>query len=357
MDIKQEILMTPGALRETLEKGRPEYEAIVRQTRWGDGPIYVLGSGASLLAGLAGAYAFEGLLGWPVVTRSAAGFEAYSASVLKPRSVVLAISPSGESSEILEAARVAKSRGATLLAMTGGPSSALAQMADGVFLVRAGEEQGPAIRSAICQQAAVCYVGLLAAKVLKRHHPQLAILEEEFGKLPERVEWVLAQLKDAARSLARELKSLERLSVAGGGFYHPTALVWALQLRTLAGIHAEGFEATEFRHGPLEMLRRDSTVVFLSGSRCRVKKELHQLVGEVRKAGAKLLALTDSNDRELSDRAALAVLLPLESEMVGSLLALAFLAWTAYHAAHERGRTLEQPHSAPKTKREKPSGR
>lgn len=288
MNTKHEILDIPRALRETLEKGRPEYEALVRQTRWGGGPIYMVGCGSSWLAGLVGAYAFESLLGWPVIARSPAVFETYTLAALRPRSVVLILSPSGESEEALAAAQAARGRGAVLLALTDNSTSPLGTMVDGVFPLRTGEDRGWGMRNAVCQQAAISYIGLVAARVLKRHHPKLDALEDEFAKLPGQVEWVQTQLQDAVRSFASELKELQSLCVVGGGFYHPTALQWALLLRAMTRLQASGFECSEFPRGPLESLGRDAVVVFLSGSRCRLKKAVHQAAALVKKAGARV---------------------------------------------------------------------
>jgi len=348
MDLKQEILDIPRALSETLEKGRAEYDALVRQTRWGDGPIFVVGSGASVVVGLTGAYAFEGLLGWPVVVRDAVLFEAYSASVLRPRSVLMAISDSGESLETLAVARAARSHDATVLALTNEAQSRLAKMADGVFLVRAGEEPGAGARTAVCQQAALSYVALVAARALKRHQPQTDALEAEFEKLAECIERALNQFGDAVRSFASELKRQRNLYVVGGGFYYPAALHWAGLLEKLTGIEAWGREAREFADGPLEKLRPDRAIVFLSGSRCRVKRQIHRLAEGARKARASIFAVTDGNDRELADRAQLAVLLPTLSEMVGPIVSLALLDWVAYHVAHQaqRGPDPSCPKSA-----------
>jgi fructoselysine-6-P-deglycase FrlB-like protein len=332
MDLKQEILDIPRALRETLEKGRPEYDALVRQTRWGDGPIYIVGSGPPLIAGLTAAYAFESLLGWPAVVREAAVFQAYSAAVLRPRSVLLAISPAGEDRETLEVAEMARGRGATVLALTGNAQSALAQAADGVFLVRAGEESGAGAKVALCQQAAASCVGLTAARVLKRRSPQLEAMEADFEKLPADVEWVLAQLTDAARSFAAEMKGWRSLGAVGGGFYHPGALQWAWLVRKLSAIDARGFEVAEFLHGPRPSLEREAAIVVLSGSRCRAKKHIHHLVERLRKAKIRTLSVTDGNDPEVSRHSDLAVLLPVLSELAGATLALALLHWVAYHA-------------------------
>jgi glucosamine--fructose-6-phosphate aminotransferase (isomerizing) len=324
-----------------VEKGRPEYDALVRQTRWGDGPIFVVASGASLATGLTAAYAFESLLGWPVVVREAVGFLAYSTSVLHPRSVLLAISPGGEEPETLEVARLARGRGATVLALTHNARGALAKMATGTFLVRAGagEEASAGVKATVCAQAAASLVGLVAARALRRPSPQLDAMDADFAKLPAHAESAFRRLADAVRAFAAELQGWQRLAVVGAGFYHPAALQWASFVTKLSGVDARGFEVAELMAKPLPSWgSTPPAVVVLSGSRCRTKERLHQLVQRLRKVKIRTLAVTDSNEPEVSRRADLAVLLPVLTEMAGSTLALAWLDWAAYEASRGQGR-------------------
>jgi len=334
MELKQQIQDIPQALRDTLEKGRSEYEALVRRTRWGEGPIYICGCGASIPISLGGAYAFEWLLGWPVVARAVTVFENYSMSLLRPRSVLLIVSASGEAPEAVELARTARSRGAISLALTGNPGSPLAQVSDGIFWAWPGESENAA-PTVVCQHAALTYIALVAARTLKRPNPQWDPMEEEFEKLPRHVEWTLTQLSDAVRALASELNGLRELWMVGGGFYHAPAIRGARRLKEVAGLHAEGMEVSEFRAEPLERIKRGDGAVFLSGSRSKAKKEIRQAAAQARIKGATILSVTDSNDRELADRSELAVLIPSLTEMVGSTLTLALLEWLAVQAGHE----------------------
>jgi len=351
MDTKKDLLELPRALREALEKGGPEYDKLVRQTRWGDGPIYVLASGATQAAGLASAYAFEGLVGLPAVVRAAAEFQAYSLSILRPRSILLAIEHPGESPEILDAARAAKSRAATILALTGNHQSELAQMADGTFLVRDGSAQPGSLRADFCQHAMACYLGFAVARALKRPNEYLHGLEEEFSKLPDQIDWAFSQLSEAVSALAAELETASRLHVIGGGFYYPVALHWVETLRRLKRIDGRAFnglgtEFREFRHH-----EPDDIVMLLTGSRCRGRKTIHALAESAKRAGRRFLALTDKNDPETTRRAALAIMIPVLCEEVGSLVGLALLDWVACHggparaSGHERGRTEPRPHN------------
>ncbi len=324
-DLKQELLDLPRALAETFSQGRAEYEAVARRTRWDQGPVFVVGSGASHLAGLSAAPAFEALLGWPVLVRATAAFRGYGLSLLRPRSVLLAVTDTGEADETLELARAARSRGVVVLVLTAHAEGPLAQMADGAFRVRLGEAAGAGLKSLVVMQAALGYASLATARVLRRHHPLLDDLEQDFQKLPGHVEWVFGQLADAVRSLASELKDLRSLELVGAGSYHPTAVQGAYLMSRFGGIEAQGLEASELATASLGP-DRDATVVVLSGSRCRLRREVDRAAERLKSAGRKIISVTDANDRELADRSTLAILLPTLAEMTGSGLTLALLA-------------------------------
>lgn len=342
MSIRQEILNTPEALRATLEEGRPEFEALIRRTRWNERPIFLIGSGWSYVAALAGARAFESLLGTPAVVRSSLDFSAYSAGTLERRSVLLAASQSGESAATIEAVRGAKRRGAVVLAVTGSPESTLARLADGVFLVRAGEEPEPRVRTVLCQQAALLSIAVLAAGILRRPDPQVEALEREFHELPGQIEWALTQIRDGARMLASQVREAQGVRVAGAGFYRPTALAAARLLRTLAKIRAACFDPDGENNpqrldaGSHAAFAAHSSLLALSGSRCRMKETIRLLASAWRGAGAQVLAVTDAADRELSAQSSLAVILPAASEIAGSVLTLAVLGWTAYEISRSQ---------------------
>jgi fructoselysine-6-P-deglycase FrlB-like protein len=329
MDIRGEIRDAPRALSETLEKGRAEFDALARRTRWGDGPLYIIGSGSSYPAVLSGSCAFGLLLGWPAIASRAANFLAYSASLIRPRSVVLAVSLAGEADKTLEAGLQARSRGATLLALTASATSPLAESADGVFLVRPGDQGRTGLQVELCLFAATGFLAVVAAHALKRHHHKLDELEREFEKLPAHADWVLTRLPDAARSLASHLRDAVSLELIGGGLYYPAALQAAQTLDKLTPSHARAQEAVEFGEAFESGGGENRPLLFLSGSRCRLKKEIHPSASRWIGTRANLFAVTDVNDRELANSASLAVLLPELDEMTGSVMALLFVQYLA----------------------------
>ncbi len=336
MDPKHELLDLSRAFQEMLEKCPRDYEALVRTTRWGEGPIFALGEASSYYLALSAGHALESLLAWPVVVRTASEFVAYGLPLLRPRSIVLAFPENTGSEELLEAARSAHSGGAVVLSVMPDPTTALARASDGVFRLGAGAVTG--IKTLLLGQVGVHLIALVAAGVLKRHAPQLDALEREFKNLPHHVDWLLAQLGDAVRSFASELRAARQVRFAGAGCYHPVALQAAYLVKKVGSLAAQGFDSTELVDALPPALGREDALTILSGSRCRMKKKNHQLAADFEAGGAKLIAVTDANDRELADRSALAILLPVLTEMVGAILSLVLVASVAAEIAREDGR-------------------
>ena len=332
MDTRAKILEIPRLLRETLEKGVHDYETLIRHVRWGEAPIYICSCGTSLPVGMAGAYLFEWLAGWPALARSAKVFEAYTVSTVPPRAVLLVISASGEDPDALEIVRVARSRGAVPLALTRNAEGPLARACEGAFLTRdVGAEDSAA--AAVCQLAALSSIALIAARLLKHSRAGLGLLEDELKRLPEQLEWSFTQLSDALRLLAQELRALDQFWLVGGGLYHPVVVRGARRLSAFGGIHSEGIEVSQFCSDPLSHLRRGEVAMFVSGSRLRIKRVVHQAAAQMKVKGSRLISLTDSNDHELVERSEIAILVPPLSEVGGSVLALALLELLATQVA------------------------
>ncbi|MGH9650626.1 MAG: SIS domain-containing protein, partial [Terriglobales bacterium] len=295
MDARKDLLDLPRALRETLEKCGPEYDKLLRQARWGDGPVFVVGAHAAHAAALTAGYAFEALVGLPAVVRAPADFQNYVLPMLRPRSILLALESPGEPAATLEAVHAAKSRAAKVLVLTDDPQGELAKTADITFLVRTGEALPASWRAGICRHVAACYLGFAVARALKRPNEYLRDLEEEFSTLPDHVEWAFTQLSEAVRALAAQLEAAPEVQVVGGGFYYPAACHAVETFRKLKGIDAHARNALGAEapgHGAPE---QRATVLLLSGSRCRGRKTIQALAESAKRSGTNFLAVTDKN--------------------------------------------------------------
>ena len=341
MRSRQQIQVIPNALQVTLEKARGEYEPVARQVRWGEGPIYICGTGSSAALAAASGCVFESMLGWPVVARPAEVFQSYAVSLLRPRSVLVIICATGAAPEAEALAHVARQRGCTLLLLTNALESPLARIADHVFLVRAeGDGDDPAL--IVCLHAALNYLAFTLARLLKRHEAKGDSLEREFDELHTHVDWVLTQFPKVVRSMAVEITSHPRLQVVGGGFHEFPAWRAAYSLRAAAGLAAEGWEASAFINGLARSTRRDEAVLLFSSSRSKIKNLANWSAVQARTNGTRVLCITDNQDQELAEQSDLGILIPALMEATGSTLSLCLGEWLAM----ETGRLTKHP-SAP----------
>jgi D-arabinose 5-phosphate isomerase GutQ len=306
-------------------KNRNLYEKVIREAHWMEGPITIVGSGVSRVAGLAAARVLEWLLGWPAAARDPAEFASYILSTLRPRSVLIAVSPSGEEEDLLEVVRRAQRQGVSALAFTRNPESELVRMARGACLLSCAEEASPPVRTAFLEQATLTYIACIAASVFNPRHPLAGTWEEEFGSLPARLEWVQEHLGDAVKSAAEALKQAGHNVLTGGGLYYPSALQAARLAWQISSGRVQAVELHDLINGALGA--EAGVALILSGSACKVKKRVYALAARLREKNAQIFSITDNNDRQLAKLSNLAILLPVLSEVTGSLLALAVLQW------------------------------
>lgn len=327
MTIRSKISETASALRELLEE-KTSYERLIRQTRWGEGLITLLSNHTFIPAGMSAAYAFESLLGWPAIVRSAAEYKAYSMSSTHPRSVTLVISPFGEEEEALGAAQAAARRGTTVLALTANATSPLASEVLGVFRLPGGPDEPPFLRNRLLLRTGLTCIALLTAKIFNPRAPRLSEIEEELESLPDRLEWLQTNFSDAVRSLAAQLQEARQITLLGAGFYYPVAMEAATLASAMTGIATEARHPSAFDDALAKSRPGEKRLdLFLSGSQCKVKKSVHDLAAQMKHGPRRLISITDSNDRSLIDCCEASLLLPPLLEISGALLTQVLLQW------------------------------
>jgi glutamine---fructose-6-phosphate transaminase (isomerizing) len=306
---------------------RNSYEKVIRDTHWTDGTLTIIGRGASRVAALAAARAFEWLLGWPVAVREASEFGSYALPNLRPRSLLIAVSPSGEDLDLLETVKKAHQRGAAVLALTRNVESSLGKACRSTFALPCVEESEPAVRTTFLEQAALLYVACLAASIFNPRHTIAGTWEGEFGGLPDRLQWVHAHLGDAVQAVAETVRQATDTIVTGAGLYHASALQGARLAWQLSGRHTHAFQARELLDGAPGQIGEADVVLVLSGSSCRAKQRVHSAAAQLKDKNVRILAVTDNNDQEVVRVSSMAILLPAFSEIAGCLLELAVVQW------------------------------
>jgi glucosamine--fructose-6-phosphate aminotransferase (isomerizing) len=311
--------------------------------------IVVVACGTSFHAGLIGRYAIEEWARLPVEVDIASEYR-YRNPVVGPGDLVIGISQSGETADTLAAMRTARTRGASVLAVTNIMGSQATRDADGVLYTRAGLEIGVAATKTFVSQVAVMYLlamrlaelrGTLDPGVLKAAISDLKRLPHA---IDEMVEHGLASVERVA----------ERHHKAGFFLYlgrHvglPVALEGALKLKEISYIATDAYAAGEMKHGPIALLDEHTPVVVVATDSPVLEKVISN-IQEVRARGAQVIAVATEGNQEIAQHADEVIVIPRTHWMLAPLLAVIPLQLLAYHIARKRGLNVDQPRNLAKT--------
>ncbi len=336
--ILTEILEEPEAVRRSIALGRQTYHSVAeRLAASGCNRIYAVGCGSSYFAGILARYALEQFTHIPTIATSAVDFSTYSLDSVDERAAVIGISQSGESFETVEALEKCRGRAGLLIALTNNRDSRLARSADISILTDAGPEKASGTKTVLTQMLAAYQFALSLADVLGSHpKDELDRLQHEL----EEAHTLTAQLQSdtgAIQAAADYLKTVDNLYVVAAGPFFPLALQMTNTAREIARVHCQAFDVTEFRHGPLEILRPGTYLMLLSNSASPLASNMAQLGELARKAGASVSVVTDPQDEALRSLADHYYPVPEASEHLGSILYLAGLHLVLYHWSRAKG--------------------
>src|SRR3954467_8849261 len=227
--------------------------------------IVVVACGTSYHAGLIGRYAIEEWARLPVEMDIASEYR-YRNPVVGPGDLVVGITQSGETADTLAAMRLARERGAKVLAVTNIMGSQATRDADGVLFTRAGLEIGvAATKTFVCQVAVIYLLALRLAELRGTLPPErIAELTAGINHLPDHVDAVLASLGPRIAELAERLHAHHFFLYLGRHVGLPVALEGALKLKEISYISTDAYAAGEMKHGPIALLDEGTPVVAIA---------------------------------------------------------------------------------------------
>jgi glucosamine--fructose-6-phosphate aminotransferase (isomerizing) len=359
----KEIYEQPRAVRDTIigrvsqTTGRvylDEMEISEAEFR-GFTSIKAVACGTSLHAALAGKYMLEELARLPVEVDYASEFR-YRDPILDDKTLVIAISQSGETADTLAAVRESKEKGAKILSICNVQGSMLMRESHGTILTHAGPEIGVASTKAFTSQMTVFYLlalYLAQQRGLMSEDESLAHVRALNG-LPVKMETLLG-CDDQIEKLARELHRAQDFLYLGRGINFPIALEGALKLKEISYIHAEGYPAGEMKHGPNALIDEELPVVVVATrdeasnqSRLRFEKTLSNMV-EVKARDGKVIAIVTEGDDEAREIADHIIEVPTASDLISPILSVVPLQLLAYHIGVRRGCDVDQPRNLAKS--------
>jgi glucosamine--fructose-6-phosphate aminotransferase (isomerizing) len=311
--------------------------------------IVIVACGTSYHAGLVGRYAIEEWARIPVEMDIASEYR-YRNPVVGPGDLVVGISQSGETADTLAAMRLARERGASVLAVTNVMGSQATREADGVLFTRAGLEIGvAATKTFLCQVAVMYLLGLRLAELRGSLEPgHLSELVGEIKRLPHRIEEVLATAAEQVREIAETYWRSDFFLYIGRHVGLPVALEGALKLKEISYIATDAYAAGEMKHGPIALLD-DSTPVICVATDSPVLEKVASNMQEVRARGAHVIAVATEGNQRIAEQADAVITLPAVDWMLQPMLAVVPLQLLAYEIARRRGLNVDQPRNLAKT--------
>ena len=273
----------------------------------------------------------------------------YRDPVVDERTLVIAVSQSGETADTLAALEAGRERGAQTLAVCNVVDSSIARRAGAVLYTHAGPEISVASTKAFTTQVTALF---LLALFLGRRRGTLTPeagreLIQHLVAMPQHIEMVL-QHDEAIEQVARKYEHARDVLYLGRGINYPIALEGALKLKEISYIHAEGYPAGEMKHGPIALISEEVPVVLLLPHDNVYAKTISNMK-EVESRGGRIIAVTDEADSELEAVAADIVRVPTVHPLLMPVVLTIPLQLFAYHVAVRRGTDVDQPRNLAKS--------
>ncbi|MGC5615722.1 glutamine--fructose-6-phosphate transaminase (isomerizing) [Georgenia sp. Z1491] len=355
----KEIHDQPAAVRDTLlgrrdEEGRLVLnemrieESVLRTVD----KVIIIACGTAAYSGHVAKYAIEHWCRIPCEVELASEFR-YRDPVVTERTLVVAISQSGETMDTLMAVRHAREQGSKVLAIVNTFGSTIAREADAVLYTHAGPEIAVASTKAFLAQITACYLlGLYLSQLRGNKYPEeVAGYLEELAAMPDKIADVLEKEEGRVRELARSMADTRSVLFLGRHVGFPVALEGALKLKELAYIHAEGFAAGELKHGPIALVEPGQPVFVVVPTPRR--PVLHQKVlsniQEVRARGALTIVVAEEGDTAVEEVAEHVIRVPRTPTLMMPLVTTVPLQIFASEVAAAKGLDVDQPRNLAKS--------
>ncbi|MFH8578469.1 glutamine--fructose-6-phosphate transaminase (isomerizing) [Streptomyces zaomyceticus] len=314
--------------------------------------VVIIACGTAFHAGLIAKYAIEHWTRIPCEVELASEFR-YRDPILDQRTLVVAISQSGETMDTLMALRHAREQGAKVLAVCNTNGSTIPRESDAVLYTHAGPEVAVASTKAFLTQLVACYLlALYLAQVRgTKWGDEIQAVVRELARIGDEVERVLETM-EPVRALARSLAHKNTVLFLGRHVGYPVALEGALKLKELAYMHAEGFAAGELKHGPIALIEEDLPVVVVVPSpkgRSVLHDKIVSNIQEIRARGARTIVIAEEGDEAVVPYADHLVRIPATPTLLQPLVSTVPLQVFACELATARGNEVDQPRNLAKS--------
>ena len=310
--------------------------------------IFIIGCGTASYAGMVGKVLIERIARIPVEVEIGSEFR-YQDPIVDDKTVVLAISQSGETADTLAAMEEGRRKGATLWSIVNAIGSQAMRIADGFISMQVGPEIGVASTKAYTAPLVDLYMlaillgelrGTLDEKRRRELVEDLRLVPDLAGRCLDQEE----QIKIVAESLLEAQNAL----YLGRGVNMPTAYEGALKLKEISYIHAEGYPAGEMKHGPIALIDSGLPVVVIAPQDPWYDKMFSQ-IEQAKARGGRVIAVATEGDEVIKSQADQVLYVPKTPWMLSPVTTVIPLQLLAYHIAALRGLDVDQPRNLAKS--------
>ncbi|AGH41519.1 glucosamine--fructose-6-phosphate aminotransferase [Bifidobacterium thermophilum RBL67] len=315
--------------------------------------IIVVACGTASYAGMVAKYAIEHWVRIPVEVELAHEFR-YRDPILTPRTLVVAISQSGETMDTLMALRHAREQGSRVLAICNTQGASIPRESDAVLYTHAGPEIAVASTKAFVAQIVAAYLlGLYLAQVKgTMYRDEIRHILEQLKDMPQKIQWVLDNQAGNVEQAAKQMVSAHSFLFLGRHVGYPVALEGALKLKEIAYTFTEGFAAGELKHGPIALVDAGEPVVVIVPS-ARGRNILHNKVisgiEEVKARGAFTIAVAELGDPDVEQYADVVFWRPVCPTLLSPLVDVVPLQLFAMDMAMLKGYDVDKPRNLAKS--------
>jgi len=308
----------------------------------------IVACGTAYHAGLCGKYILEELCKKPVSVDLASEFR-YRDPLVNKKTLVIAISQSGETADTLAAAREAKRKGAAVLAICNVLGSTLVRESDGVIYTHAGPEIGVASTKAYTAQLVILYLfAFYLADITKTAGKGLLCTLIKGLKECAHLQEQVLKNQDVVKAIARKHSHLGSFLFLGRQVNYPSAMEGALKLKEVSYIPAEGYPAGEMKHGPIALIDEYRAVVCIAPE-SRIYEKMASNIQEIRSRRGKIIAIATEGDDKIKNLTREVIYTPKVDEFLSPLIMALPLQLLAYHIAVKRGCDVDQPRNLAKS--------
>ena len=311
--------------------------------------ISIVACGTAYYAGLVAKYLIEQLARIPVEVDLASEFR-YRDPILNEKTLVIAISQSGETADTLTAIKMAKEKGAPTLGVINVKGSAITRVTDGTLYIHAGPEIAVASTKAFMAMLAAAHLLALHLGQVRGELADDTLREmiRELKRLPRIMEETLAKVEGPVQEIATMLLRYHHSLYLARGINFPIALEGALKLKEISYIHAEGYAAGELKHGPIALIDPLMPVIAVVNESSAYDKVFSNLQ-EVKAREGLVFAVATEGDTRIANVADKVVYVPDVPEIVSPIITVLPLQLLAYYVALRRGYDVDQPRNLAKS--------